>query len=260
VNWKYLAFVAILAGWIWFCFWLYADGKWPFKAGIQESAGIQVMEDLGFPLAFLWGSAVPLAGRSFDEWKRPLSGMDSLGYYMIWRGHYYQDEAGNEAGRLQLANSRVRKVIEALGLPDSMIVVELVSQDITSDVRSKPFMAVNFEILKGKDVAFFNGDTAQICFPLRDSLLLPEDALQQLMRWAREADLRDPDTVHLVGTADGTGISESSDVAMDRAAWVRQVLIRQGHDSTTLQISGGQRNHPHTLLNRCVLMYLEKYE
>jgi hypothetical protein len=107
-------------------------------------------------------------------------------------------------------------------------------------------------------VLSFLGDTAQLCFPLADSMLLPLYSLEKFDQWRMGAAASDTSRVYLIGTADGSGIAESSDMAIERAEYIKERLISQGRKAETIVLSSGQRNNPHTLLNRCVLVYFER--
>lgn len=63
--------------------------------------------------------------------------------------------------------------------------------------------------------------------------------------------------LQIVGTADGSGIAEPADLAMDRALEIKQMILNKGWKEEQLILSTGQRNHPLTLRNRCVVLYFE---
>jgi hypothetical protein len=64
-------------------------------------------------------------------------------------------------------------------------------------------------------------------------------------------------TIHITGTADGSGIAEASDIALERAIYIEDLLLEEGWEKDQMQISSGQRNNPLTLRNRCVIIYFE---
>ena len=215
------------------------------------------MENLDLPLAFTWGSDTPVAGRGFDEWVSPLLKADTTDAFVLWHGYYYRDEAQDSAGQMALGRMRVEHVRSYLKMDPAKSIVELLPQEITADVRSVPFTAVSYEIVEGQDVLHFSGDTAQLCFPIADSLLLPSSCLEDFDRWVRDQLQAKKDIVYIIGTADGTGVAESADVAMDRANWIQKRIIALGWKAERIRLSSGQRNTPHTLLNRCVLVYVD---
>lgn len=258
MNWKYLAFIVLLAGWIWFCYRLYADRVFHRLHQAEEPAALKRMDQLDMPLAYTWGSALPLAGRGFDTWAAGVRRLDSLGEVTVWRGYYFRDEAQDVNGQLALGRSRIMRILDYLKLDKGNVLMEILPQEINADVRSNPFSAVTYEVFPGREVMRVRGDTMQLCFPLPDSMILPARHLSAFDRWCREQ--RDPlvDSVYVIGTADGTGIAESSETAIDRADVLRKRLLASGWKEEMIHLSAGQRNDPHTLLNRCVLVYIER--
>jgi hypothetical protein len=61
----------------------------------------------------------------------------------------------------------------------------------------------------------------------------------------------------IVGIADGSGIVESADVAMDRALYMQKELIKNGWMEDHIHLSAGQRSDPLAIRNRCVIIYKE---
>lgn len=257
LNRKYLAYFALLAGWIWFCYWLLTHGILPAMTVTKPQDFPVKMDSLKIPLAFTWGSDIPLAGQGFDEWKQQFQKLDSTNAIVIWKGYYFKDEANTPEGQIDLGRRRVKGVLSFLDLEHKRILIQLLPQEINADVKSNPFSAVGFEKFSEDDILSYYGDTAQICFPMADSLLLPEISLEKLDRWSEEQSGKNKDEMFLIGTADGTGIAESSDAAVDRASMIKKRWVKSGWKEESIHISAGQRNNPHTLQNRCVMVYFE---
>jgi hypothetical protein len=78
-----------------------------------------------------------------------------------------------------------------------------------------------------------------------------------MKNWAEKSDRKRDGVLHMIGTADATGITESSDMALDRALSVKINWIKDGWKEEHIKLSTGQRNLPNTLQNRCVLIYFE---
>jgi hypothetical protein len=88
-------------------------------------------------------------------------------------------------------------------------------------------------------------------------LKLPQICLDRMNGWIdRSSDQKDR-ILNIVGTADGSGIAEPMDIAMDRALSIKKLFIDKGWKEENIQLSTGQRNHPLTLRNRCVVVYFE---
>jgi len=254
---KYLAYIALLAGWIWFCFWLFSHGIWPaLHRPLPETFPIR-MDSLALPLAFNWGSDIPLGGKGFDAWKEQFKGLDSTKTIVAWTGYYFKDEADTPEAQIKLGIQRVKRVLSVLDLDDKRVLIRSLPQEINADVKSNPFSAVDFEKYSEEDVLSFNGDTAQICFPIADSLLLPSISLEQLDEWKSKQPGKNEDELFLIGTADGTGIAESSDVGVDRAEVIKDRWVKAGVPEERIHLASGQRNNPLTLQNRCVVIYFE---
>ena len=254
---KYLAYFVLLAGWTWFCYWLISHGIGSALHSAKPEAYPVRTEGLTLPLAFTWGSDIPLAGLGFDAWKQQFRGLDSTGTIVVWKGFYFKDEAENPEHQVDLGLRRVKNVLSFLDLNNKRIMIESVPQEINADVKSNPFAAIAFEKFAEGEVLSFSGDTAQICFPMADSLLLPAISLEKLDRWRAGLAGKKENEIFLVGTADGTGIAESSDIATDRAEMIKDRWIKTGWKEESIHVSTGQRNSPHTLQNRCVVIYFE---
>jgi hypothetical protein len=255
---KYLAYCALLAGWIWFCYWLLTHGIWPTLNNVKTDAFPVRMDSLQLPLAFSWGSDIPLAGKGFDAWKEQFRKIDSTGAILIWDGYYFKDEADTPEAQIDLGLRRIKKVVSFLALDPKRMLVQSLPQEINADVKSNPFSAIGFEKYTEDEILSYHGDTAQICFPIADSLLLPAISLEKLDEWSQEQSGKNREEMYLIGTADGTGIAESSDVAVDRAVMIKDRWIKAGWKQEFIHLSTGQRNTPNTLQNRCVIIYFEQ--
>lgn len=257
MNTKYLAYIALLAGWLIFCYWLYAQEIYP---RLHPPTGLKwpvFEEDLELPLAFTWGSDVPHAGKGFVEWMDTLKQMDTLGNFLVFRSYYFRDEAESIEKGKQLAQRRVEKMIRYLDLSKERIVVEVLPGEITADMRIHPFQALNYEVLEAGEVMSASSDTIEMCYPLKDSFILPDQVLFTLDGWLKNRTDKMNDTIHLIGTADGTGISESADVAWERVLVVRNRLVANGWNDQLISVNTGQRNHDNAIRNRCVVVYFE---
>jgi hypothetical protein len=254
---KYLAYIALLAGWICFCYWLYAKGISPQFREAQEKSWPGYSKDLPYPLNFRWGSDSPLAGPGFGELKRQYHRIDSSEEILIVRGYYFRDEADSVITVQELGYRRIHNALKYLDVNENRILTEVLPQEINADVRSNPFEAVRFEPILFSQVMSMKGDTLEMCFPLKDSIALPPICYDRLENWSRKYDRKKDSILHIVGTADGTGITESADMALERALNISDKLIKKGWSEEKIQLSTGQRNHPLTLRNRCVVVYFE---
>ena len=254
---KYLAYFALLAGWIWFCYWLLTHGILPALTATQPETLPIRMDNLQIPLAFSFGSDIPLAGKGFETWKEQFEKLDSTREIVVWKGYYFKDEAETPEHRVDLGIRRIKKVLSFLDLDPKRILIQSLPQEINADVKSNPFSSLGFEKYKENEILAYFGDTAQICFPIADSLLLPPISLEQLDHWKEEQTGKNADEMFLIGTADGTGIAESSDVAIDRADMIKDRWVKAGSKPESIHVSFGQRDNPHTLQNRCVMVYFE---
>lgn len=216
-----------------------------------------IEKDLDLPLAFIWGSDIPHAGKGFAEWTDTLRQMDSLRNFLILRSYYFRDEAESIEKGKRLAHNRAEKIIRYLNLSKERIMIEILPGEITADMRTQPFEAIKYEVLPPGDVINASSDTIELCYPLKDSFNLPGQVLLTLDGWLKNRSDKMNDTIHLVGTADGTGISESADVAWERVLVVRNRLLANGWNDQMISVSTGQRNHDNAIRNRCVVVYFE---
>jgi hypothetical protein len=128
---------------------------------------------------------------------------------------------------------------------------------VNADVRTHPFEAIRIERISMAELVKVGGDTMELCFPLKDSILVPELMLDRLDDWLSRFLDGQKEIAHIVGTADGSGIAESMDVAFDRAMMIKEHLKKEGWKDAMIQLSTGQRSHPNSLRNRCVIIYFE---
>jgi hypothetical protein len=77
-------------------------------------------------------------------------------------------------------------------------------------------------------VLSFNGDTAQICFPLADSLLLPSISWSNWMIGNQSNREKNEDDLFSDRHCRWHGIAESSDVGVDRAEWIKDRWVKAG--------------------------------
>lgn len=254
---KYLAYIALLAGWLIFCYWLYAKEIYP---RLHEPTGLKwpvLDHDLDMPLAFKWGSDIPHAGEGFENWVDTLKMIDSAQNFLIFHSYYFRDEAGSIEKGKELARKRVARMVEYLGLSKERIMVEIIPEDIKADVRSQPFKAVTYDVMAIHDVLNSSADTIEVCFPLKDSFGLPHQVMKSLDEWLEKRSDNRTDTIYLIGIADGTGISESADIAWERANAIREKVLQHGWNETMIRMNTGQRNQSNTVHNRCVVVYFE---
>jgi len=254
---KYLAYLALLAGWIIFCYWLYARELLPRFQGLKGTPGITYVKDLNLPLAFTWGSDVPLAGKGFSEWESDIKKADSLGKVLILTGYYFLDEQPSILLSEALAKNRVKNIVNSMQIDSNRILIRVLAKEINADVKSSPFEAIGIEQMPLNDVLRLAGDTIELCFPLKDSFNLPPFLVNQLNAWLSSHSDRKDDEWFIVGIADGSGIAESADMALDRAEVIQNILIQQGVKNEHIHLSTGQRINPNTIRNRCVIVYIE---
>jgi hypothetical protein len=252
-----LAYIALLAGWICFSYWLYAEQIAPRLQENQKKFRPSYVENLEFPLGFTWGSDLPLSGDTFGELKATIERIDSTDELIIVSGYYFRDEAEDAAHLRQLATRRINNTLHYLNLNKSRMMVEVGVQEITADVRTIPFEAVKFERLHLDSVIHESKDTIEICFPFKDSLILPQICIDRLAAWIGDSEERKERIMHITGTADGSGIAEPADMAMDRAERIRNIVLQTGWNPDQIALSTGQRNLPLTLRNRCAVIYFE---
>jgi len=246
----------LLAGWLCFCYWLYAKGIYPRLHG-QEKSWPTYSADIPFPLAFTWTSDIPLAGLGFGELKSRFADLDSTDAMVIARGYYFRDEADSIAQLQQLGRKRIESALDYISIDHKRLVTEVLSQEVNGDVRSRPFEAVRFERIPLKEIVVMEDDTFELCYPLKDSMNLPSECYHRLNSWIDKHAKKNERLMHVVGTADATGIAESSEQGFERAIAIKHKLMVIGWTDEHIQISTGQRNHPLTLRNRCVVIYFE---
>jgi len=252
---KYWAYLALLAGWIVFCYWLYAKEVFPRFHGLQETTGPQHVKDLNLPLAFTWGSDVPLAGKGYSAWLKDLAKVDSIEEIMIVKGYYFRDEQESIQQGEALAKRRADRVLDLDGLSRDHSLVLAMPQEINADVRTNPFEAIGIERIALSDVLRIAGDTIELCFPIKDSLVLPLYLLNRFDAWLGNNSEQPETQVYVVGIADGSGIAEPTDMAMERALVIQQQMIKTGWDEERIHLSTGQRSNPNSIRNRCVIVY-----
>jgi len=255
---KYIAYLVLLTGWICFCYWLYAKELLPRFLGTQKDSPWPIhVEDLKYPLAFNWGSAIPIAGEGYEEWVRDIENIDSTVDVIFIKGYYFRDEQGSMPLDESLAHQRVNNLLTLINVPQERIMVQVLPQEINADVRSIPFEAIGVERIALKNILRTSGDTIELCFPIKDSLLLPPLLLNRLEAYLDKYADRQDSLTSIVGIADGSGIAESADVALDRAIIVQRVLIDKGWKGDRIRLSTGQRSNAQTIRNRCVIIYFE---
>ncbi len=249
--------MALLAGWICFCYWLYADEIAPRLHGSREKSWPAYSEDIPFPLAFSWASDVPLAGLGYGDYKTQFDDLDSLDEILIITGFYFRDEAVTIGELQDLGRRRINGMLDYHQISKDRMMTQVSVQEISADVRSNPFEAVRFERIPVADMLSITDDTMEICFPLKDSLVIPQVCTNRVIRWLNKASKNKESIVHVVGTADGSGIAEPADIALDRALIIKKIILNAGWKEEQIQLSTGQRNHPLALQNRCVVIYFE---
>jgi hypothetical protein len=256
LNRQYLAYFALLAGWIWFCLWLYSHAIFPKLKPKEDESGVIQTDNLDIPVAFTWGSDIPMIGKTFESWKQGLSYADSLKQVLVIKGFYYRDEAVSKEEGIALARRRIAKIVRYMGLPSDRLIVTIKPREINADVRANPFVAVEMDKMKEEDLWHTKADTAEICFPLADTILLPEFILDKFDSWGRQQ--QQALKIFLTGTADGTGIAESSDLAIDRAMYIKDRWKAKGMRETDFELTAEQRSNDNAVQNRWVMIYFEK--
>ncbi|MEP6794525.1 MAG: hypothetical protein ABJB16_09390 [Saprospiraceae bacterium] len=254
---KYIAYLALLAGWIIFCYWLYAKELFPRFHRMNETTGIQRIKDLKYPIAFNWASDIPLAGEGYEEWLKDVELADSNSGALIITGYYFLDEQGSIPLDEAIAHQRVRNMLKLVKVPLNRIMIQVLPKEINADVRSNPFEAISMERIALANLLRIVGDTIEMCFPIKDSLILPPLVLNRLDAWLDQHSDRKDSLTFIVGIADGGGIAESADIALDRAIIVQRVLVAKGWKAEQIHLSTGQRSSSHAIRNRCVIIYFE---
>lgn len=224
---------------------------------MKETTGIQLIKGLKYPLAFNWASDMPLAGEGYNDWLKDMEQSDSTTGTMIITGFYFRDEQGSIPLDEALAHQRVNNVLKLVKVPLDRIMIQVLPQEINADVRSNPFEAISMERIALSNLLQIAGDTIEMCFPIKDSLILPPLVLNRLDAWLDQHADRKDSLTYIVGIADGGGIAESADIALDRAIVVERVLVAKGWKAEQIHLSTGQRSSPHAIRNRCVIIYFE---
>lgn len=208
-------------------------------------------------MAFRWAAALPVKGSGFDSLKQLYSRIDSTQEIVVVRGFYFRDEAADDSVRIKLGLDRIHHAVDSLDIPGDHIMAEVQVQEITADVRTRPFEAVQFERLTRDELFSVKGDTLECCFPMADSIKLPAYILTLVEDWIKQMQIVDGARMHITGSASGAGIAEPMDMAMERALMIKQIAIDNGWREEQIILSTGQRNHPLTLRNRCVVLFIE---
>ncbi|MEO5907320.1 MAG: hypothetical protein ABIQ11_11375 [Saprospiraceae bacterium] len=254
---RYLAYLFVLAGWLLFCYWLYSTDLYPRLHPKNPAQDLVFDPNQSSPLAFNWGSDIPIAGKGFEEWSASLKSIDAGDNILIMRAYYFSDEARSPKEGQDLARKRLKHLTDYLEINRDGILTEVQSKEIYADVKSYPFEALDYEEIPIGALVRSSGDTAEICFPLKDSLTLPAILTASLNPWLMAHDDAKMATTYLLGIADGTGIAESSDMATERAIVIKNYLLGKGWNEERLNLSTGQRSESLPLRNRCVMIYYE---
>ena len=214
-------------------------------------------EDIVYPMAFRWASADPLSGPDFGILKSGVERIDSMDEILIVRGLFFRDEKDSLAQLRELAAHRVANALPYFRLDRRRILTEVDVQPINGDVRSHPFESIRFERLNASSLMKTGTDTFELCFPIKDSIAMPVILVDRLLDWLGKPNRQKKEKIHLTGTADGGGIAEPSDIAYERALYVKDKLVGEGWNEEQIAITTGQRHHPLAFRNRCVVVYYE---
>jgi len=223
----------------------------------RETSRTTLSEEIPFPLAFRWGSAIPERGVGFDSLRQVFNALDSLPEIVLIRGYYFRDEADDDSSRMKLGLDRIHHAMDSLNIPYDQWMAEVQVQEITADMRTIPFEAVRFERFKEDELFFLRGDTMECCFPIAEAFRLPFLVHQRIGNWLNRYPIEENLRLNIIGTASGTGIAEPMDMAMERALIIKQIALNNGWNEAQILLSTGQRNHPLTLRNRCVVLFIE---
>ncbi len=224
---------------------------------VQETSWPEYSETLAYPLAFTWTSDVPLIGSGIEVLKKEVEQLDEKNEVLVVHGFYFRDEKEDLDQLQQLALSRIDHVLEYLNIDRQRIIKVIGDQPVNGDVRSNPFEAIRFERYQTSSLLNAGLDTFEICFPIKDSLVIPIILTDQFLEWMGRPSKQKDAIIHITGTADGGGIVESSEIALERALYIETLLLNEGWEKEQIQISSGQRNHPLALRNRCVVVFFE---
>jgi hypothetical protein len=186
-----------------------------------------------------------------------LEAIDSVHGILIIKGYYFRDEEGSIPLDEALARRRVEHVLQSVGISGNKIMVQVLPKEINADVRTNPFEALEVEPIGLSEVYHVSGDSVEICFPIKDSLNLPPFLWNKLNDWMSKHSDQKASDVFVVGIADGSGIAESSDMALVRAILVQKKMVNSGWSENKIHLSTGQRNNPLVIRNRCVIVFIE---
>ena len=254
---KYLAYFILLAAWLCVCYWLYAKEIYP-KLHPEEGFKWPVYDnDLALPLAFNWSSDIPIAGAGFDSLSKIIEEYRMSDSILIISGGYYLDEKEHKGLNKPLGLRRADRIVQFFQLDLRKTLIFSQKKEIDADVRALPFEAISFTLISKVSLMHMIGDTTEICFPVRDSILLPAIITEQLDQLVKVKKNDGNIQAYVIGTADGTGIAESSDVAVARAIVMRDILIKGGWTEDRIVMTTGQRSHSEPILNRCALVFFE---
>ncbi len=254
---KYLAYFTLLAGWLCFCYWLYSKQIYP-KLHPEEGLKWPVFDEfLAIPLAFTWKSDIPIVGAGFDSLSKEIERYAKSDSFILITGGYYLDEEEVGSRKRSIGLRRAERLKEYFQLDPEKTLLITEKKEINADVRALPFEALSLSLFSRDKLLQQWGDTLEICFPVRDSALLPKGILNQMDQLILTGKAESSGKAFVIGTADGTGIAESSDVAVARAIVVRDALIRGGWTEERIVMTTGQRNHTDPLRNRCALLVFE---
>jgi hypothetical protein len=198
-----------------------------------------------------------VAGDGFGALKAEVERMDSLNEVLVVKGYYFRDEMEDDDQLMQLGRRRIDHVMDYMDIEQRRVLKVVDVQAINGDVRAHPFEALRFERLRMSNLISSGADTLEVCFPLKDSLVMPSVLLVQVLDWVGKPSKHEGEVLHITGTADGGGIAESSETALERALYISDLLLNEGWEKEQIAISSGQRNHPLALRNRCVVVYFE---
>lgn len=254
---KYLAYLALLAVWIVFCYWLYAKELFPRFHGKQDTPGFVYVKDLNLPLAFNWDSDIPLTGNGFKAWIKEIEKEDTIEGIMIIQGYYFRDEEGSIPLDEALAKRRIENVLKLIKVSSNRVMIQVLPQEINADVRTKPFEAINITQMALADIMHVAGDTLELCFPIKDSLNFPPLIVNRLDAWLNRHSGQREGKAFVIGIADGSGIAESADMALDRAIVIQNQMLKNGWKAENIQLSTGQRTSPRAIRNRCAIVFME---
>ncbi len=254
---KYLAYFILLAGWLCVCYLLYAKKIYPALHPEEGFKWPVFDEYLLMPLAFSWKSDIPIAGAGFDSLSSVIDGYAASDSILVISGGYYLDETENNTSKRPIGLRRADRLVAYFQLDPAKTLVISEKKDINANVRARPFEAIRLTVIPRARLIQIYGDTLEVCFPVRDSTMLPVTIVEQLDQIIEARKLENEIQAFVIGNADGTGIAESSDVAVARAIVIRDALIRSGWTEDRIVMTTGQRSHVDPMMNRCALVYFE---